>query len=74
MKSFRCLKPGGKFIVNIDDVRIKDVSNPLKSDFERIACEAGFRLVETMHMDYHNRYTGKEHGEPIYVMKKPAID
>ena len=69
-KSWRCLKEGGKFIVNIDDVRIGDDVYPLKDDFVRITGQNGFRHVETMHMNYRNRYSKMAHGEPIYVYEK----
>lgn len=69
-KSKQCLKNGGKLIVNIDDVKIGNNIYPLKSDFVKLVESCGLRHVETMHMNYRNRYINMTHEEPIYVYIK----
>ena len=69
-KSFRCLKKGGAFAVNIDDVKIGSKVYALQNDFVEMATECGFTMKERLFMKSRNRYVGTQSGEPIFVMLK----
>lgn len=69
-KCFNCLKLGGFFIVNIDNVKIGNNEYLLQNDLLKLSKEQGFVLKETLFLKSRNRYTGKDGGEPIFVFVK----
>ena len=71
-KSFKCLKNGGVFAVNIDDVIINHKKYGLCDDLKKLAEGTGFVFKERLFMKSRNRYVGTQSGEPIFVMVKEA--
>ena len=71
-KSFKCLKNGGVFAVNIDDVVINHKKYDLCDDLKKLAEGTGFVFKERLFMKSRNRYVGTQSGEPIFVMIKEA--
>ena len=71
-KSFKCLKNGGVFVVNIDDVIINHKKYDLCDDLKKLAEGTGFVFKEMLFMKSRNRYVGTQSGEPIFLMVKEA--
>ena len=69
-KSFKCLKNGGVFAVNIDDVIINHKKYDLCDDLKKLAEDAGFVFKERLFMKSRNRYVNTLSGEPIFVFTK----
>ena len=68
-KCERFLKNDGIFVCNIDDIKINKKEFKLTEDFLKF-CDGKFELIETIYFKHRNRYTGKNHGEPIFILKK----
>ena len=68
-KCEKFLKDDGIFVCNIDDIKLGRKEFKLTEDFLGF-CDGKFELLETIYFKHRNRYTGVNHGEPIFVLKK----
>jgi hypothetical protein len=66
------LSPDGIMALNIADVKIKNIVYPLERDTIRIARHLGFKLRETIRLDFFGFGKGleKQKTEPIFVFEK----
>lgn len=72
---FDLLRPGGRFVINIQDVTIRKETYPLISETEAAMGRAGFVRIDTLEMRFPSFGKGLEKWkvEKVLVYERPAV-
>ncbi len=68
-KSYEYLKKGGYFVINIANIKDKNIYYELEKDFYNYSIKK-FKFIKIHKIEYKNFYTGKIKYEPIFVFQK----